>query len=434
MEKSSNKFKMIVMGVFGFFIIAGLLAFSMFRSTNTANSQVNVSIWGTVSKTVFDNFVSKYEQDKNLQFKLTYTEKDISTIDSDLVEAIATGKGPDAILIPQEFMSRYLDKITFITSVTQRTFLDTYIQEAGIYIQQSGIFAIPFFVDPLVMYWNKDMFASAAVAAPPATWSEFPLLAGKFTTIDQNGNITRSAASFGEYANIDNAKALISTLIMQAGSPIASYDDSTGSFISSLYQKSADNSLIPAVSALTFFTDYSNPKKSVYSWNSSLPSSKNFFISGNLATYFGFASEAADIANKNPNLNFDVAMMPQTLNATAKTTFGELYGFAFLKSSPNTVAAFNLISMLTNADGVSEFLQLNEGAPARKDLIAAGTPDPQKAVFYDSALIAKGWVDPSIDGTNAIFKSMVSDITTGSLSVDDSVQKADTKLNILFQQ
>ena len=195
--ESNNKFKTILMAVFGFFIIFGLLAFSMYKSSSSTNSQVNISIWGTVDKANFDSFISKYDQDKNLELKLTYTEKDISTIDSDLVEAIATGKGPDVILIPQELMNRYMDKVSFITSIPQRTFLDTYIQEAEIYMQPSGMFAVPFFVDPMVMYWNKDIFSSAAIANPPATWSEFPLLSGKLTTVDQNGNITQSAVSFG---------------------------------------------------------------------------------------------------------------------------------------------------------------------------------------------------------------------------------------------
>lgn len=435
MEKNNNKFKLILTGVFAFFILLGLVAFSTFKSNNPANSQVNITIWGTVDQTVFDSFISKYEQDKNVQFKLTYVEHDLSTIDNDLVEAIATGKGPDVILIPQELEDRYLDKVSFITSIPARTFLDTYISEAQLYVQPNGsIFAIPFFVDPMVMYWNKDMFANASIALPPTSWSQFPNLASTLTKIDQNGNITQSAAALGEYANIDNAKALISTLIMQAGSDVASVDPSTGSFKSDLYAKTDTEAEIPAVSALSFFTDYSNPKKSVYSWNSSLPSSENYFLSGNLATYFGFASQVSDIENKNPNLNFDVAMMPQTVDATAKATFGELYGFAFLKSSPNTAAAFNLISVLTGPDAVADFLQFSGGAPARNDLLAAGTTDPQKTVFYDSAIIAKGWIDPDMADTSQIFQTMVSDITTGNLDVNDSVQKADTELNNLFQE
>jgi len=431
--ENTNKFKLVLMSVFGFFIILGLLSFATFRSNNSANSQVNVSIWGIVDKSIFDNFISKYQQDKNVELKLTYTQKSISTIDGDLVEAIATGKEPDVILVPQEIMKRYLDKVSLITSIPQRTFLDTYVQEAQLYVQPGGMFAVPFFVDPMVMYWNKDIFSSAAIANPPKTWSEFPLLVNKLSTIDRNGNITQSAASFGEYTNVNNVKALLSTLIIQAGSPIVTIDGSSGSFTSNLYDKSTNDVLIPAVSAMTFFTDYSNPKKSVYSWNRSLPSSKNFFLSGNLATYFGFASEAADLANKNPNLNFDVTMVPQTLNATTKTTFGELYGFAFLKSSPNNTDAFDLVSVLTGPDAVSEFLQFYGAAPARNDLIAAGTLDPQKTIFYNSALIAKGWVDPNMDTTNTIFQSMVDDITTGNLDVNSSVQKADTELRTALQ-
>lgn len=434
MEKTDNKFKLIFTGIFVFFILAGLLAFSMFRSSNTASNQPTINIWGTVDQTIFDNFISKYNQDNGAELKLTYTQHDISTIDNDLIEAIATGKGPDVILIPQELMDRYSDKVTFITtSITQRTFLNTYIPEAQLYIQPQGIFAVPFFVDPLVMYWNKDLFTNAAIATPPTTWSQFPLLAGKLNVIDQNGNITQSVASFGEYGNVDNAKALLSTLIMQAGSPIVTFDSSKGSYVSALYQKSATSVTVPADSALTFFTDYSNPKESVYSWNSSLPSSKQSFLAGNLAVYFGFASEASDIANKNPNLNFDVAEVPQTLNATEKITFGELYGFAFLKSSPNITPAFTIVSTLTSPSAVAEFLQFSGGAPARTDLIAGGTADPRKTVFYNSALIARGWVDPNMSSTNQIFGNMVSDITTGNLTVDDSVQKADTELSNLFQ-
>ncbi len=40
--------------------------------------------------------------------------------------------------------------------------------------------------------------------------------------------------------------------------------------------------------------------------------SKNMFLAGDLALYFGFASELDDLKNKNPNLNFDVTLFPQT--------------------------------------------------------------------------------------------------------------------------
>lgn len=432
MNQDSNRFKIILTSVFGFFILLGLLAFSTYKATNSANSSVDIAVWGTVDKTLFNNFLSKYKQDKNIEFKLTYTQKGLDTIDADLVEAIATGKAPDVILIPQELIKRYMDKVNYITSINERDFKDTYIQESEIYLHSSGIFALPFFVDPIVMYWNRDNFSSAGIANPPTKWSELPLLVGKLTTVDNNANIKKSLVSFGEYRNVDNAKALLSALMLQAGSAIVA-PDPNGTLKSALYVKSSTDIAIPAVSALTFYTDYSNPQKSVYSWNRSLPSAKQAFISEDLSTYFGFASEVQDLKDKNPNLNFDVAMIPQVVNANAKVTFGELYGFAFLKSSPNTSVAFNLISTLTGPDAVATFLQFANVAPARRDLIATGTSDPAKTVFFNSALIAKGWIDPDATKTDQLFQTMVENISSGRMSVDDSVQTAGTELGNLLQ-
>ncbi len=431
MNPEQNKFKIILMVVFGFFIFLGIIVFSTYKSSSSVKNNVSISVWGTVDATAFNSFLDKFKQDKGLQFRLDYTQKSPSTIDSELVEAIATGKSPDVILVSQELIKRYLDKVLLLTSIQQRDFMDTFIQEAEIYLEPSGVFALPFFVDPLVMYWNRDSFSSALIANPPTQWSEFPLLASKLTQSDNNANIVKSAVSLGEYRNINNGKAILSTIMMQAGSPIVAQNN--GVFSSYLYNRSQNDLTAPAVSALNFFTEYSNPKKSVYSWNRSLPSSKQSFLSENLAIYFGFASEYADITKKNPNLNFDVAMMPQTVGAKTKITFGELYGFAFLKSSPNILPAYNLISILTSADAVNEFLQFENAAPARRDLISSGSSDPAKSVFYDSALISKGWVDPDAVKTDGIFQSMVEDVTTGRLSSNDSVQKASEQLDSLLQ-
>jgi len=431
MNPNPNKFKTVLTGIFVFFILLGLVAFSTYKSNSPTSSNVEVKVWGTMDKTIFDNYITKYKQDKGVDFKLTYTSKSLSTIDSELVEAIATGKAPDAILIPQNLIKRYLDKVYFITSIPQRTFMDTYVQEAELYVQPNGIFALPFYIDPLVMYWNRDMFSNAGVALPPTKWTEFPALAEKLSESDSGANITKSAVSFGEFKNVDNVKALLSALVMQAGSPIVALDN--GMLRSELDYKAPTDIMTPAVSALTFFTDYSNPKKAVYSWNGSLPSSKQAFLSGDLATYFGFASEYQDIKDKNPNLNFDVAPIPQIVDASVNTTYGELYGFALLRGSQNVNQAFSLLSLLTGPDSVPTLLQFLDVAPARRDLIAAGTSDPAKTIFYNSALISKGWIDPDSSKTDQVFQDMVENVTTGRTNAEDAVTKASLELDSLLQ-
>ena len=218
---------------------------------------------------------------------------------------------------------------------------------------------------------------------------------------------------------------------MQAGSPIVSIEN--GRFKSKLNYKSSSDIMIPTVSALQFFTDYSNPKKSVYSWNRSLPRSKQFFLSEDLAIYFGFASEYNDIKEKNPNLNFDVAMMPQILDAKAKITYGELYGFAILKSSRNVTATFSLLSLLIGSDSISSLIQIMDVSPVRRDIISIGSPDPVKTVFFNSALISRGWIDPDSSKTDQIFQDMVENITTGKTDLQGSVSKASMEIDNLLQ-
>ncbi len=276
--QSANKFKLILTLVFGVFILIGFLAFATYKSKGSANSNVTVSIWGTMSSLSFNDFISKFSTDTHTDLKLVYTQKDTSQIYSDTLEGIASGHAPDVVLIPQELMKSYSDKIYPIpvSTIPTRTFEDTFVQEASIYERPDGFFGIPFFIDPLVMYWNKDIFFGAGIANPPKTWAEIPLIAAKLSASDANANITKSAVSFGEYSNVSNAKALISALIMQAGNPIVA-TDVNGKLQSVLHQGLL---VTPTVSALNFYTEYSNPKKSDYSWNRSLPVSKQAFLSG----------------------------------------------------------------------------------------------------------------------------------------------------------
>jgi multiple sugar transport system substrate-binding protein len=429
-----NNFQVILISIFGFFIIFGIASFSLYKAKNSGDTSVQVTIWGTIKSTEFESYVNRVKVDLNKEIKAKYVQKNISTIDAELVEAIASGVGPDIVLLPQNLLVRYSDKVYTIpfTSLPERTFKDTFVQEGELLLTSNGAVGLPFFIDPLVMYWNRDLLSDAGIATPPTKWLEFPILADKISKVDNNANITQSAVSLGGYKNINNAKALVSALIMQAGSPIVKNEN--GNLVSYLGSKSSNTETteIPALSAMRFYTDYSNPKKSVYSWNNAMPSSKQMFISGDLAVYFGKASEISDIKEKNPNLNFDVAMLPQILDSKNKITHGDIYSFLILKSSPNTLPAFTAVSTLVGADTVPVFLENNNFAPARRDLIAKGITDPAKSIFYNSALISRSWLDPNSNLTDIILQDMVDNITTGREKIEGAIQKASQELDNLL--
>ncbi len=426
-----STFQIVVVSVFGFFVVAGVIVFASYRSGSSAVSAVEVSVWGTIDAGLFDGFVGKLNDDYDQELKVSYTQISEEAFDSTVVEALADGAGPDALLVPQDKIIKYLNKIYPIPyeSYSERTFKDTFVSGAEIFLGNQGVLGLPFILDPLVMYWNRDIFTNNQIALPPTNWADFPILAEKISRSDKNANITKSAVAFGEFRNVNNAKEIISALIMQAGSPIVRYD--AGTLQSALKVSTVGGGINPTESAVRFYADYSNPKKSVYSWNRALPMSKSYFLRGDLAVYFGFGSEYSDLKIKNPNLNFDIALFPQVVDTNIKSTFGKMQAFMLMKSSKNIAPAFSVFNYLVSAQAMNTWLSLTDYAPTRRDLIAKGGSNAVSSVLYNSALISKAWLDPEKDKTSLIFQNMIEDITTGRSVVAESVGKASDEINNL---
>ncbi len=427
-----NTFQIVLLSVFGFFILGALILFATVKGTS--NGTIPIVLWGTVPKSDFTQAVDSFNTATGSKLAITYVEKREDTFDQDLIQALADRKGPDAVLLPQDMIIRYQSKIAFIpyTSFSARDFQNTFIDEAGLYSTNQGTIAFPFSVDPLVMYWNKDTFFGAGVALPPQTWDQFYNIATKFTQKDKAGNIVQSGLALGEYSNITHAKEIISALLMQAGTPIVNTDN-LGNYRSALSDSPA-NTTPPAESALRFYTEFSNPAKTDYSWNRSLDDSLNMFAAGDLAVYFGLASDYASIKEKNPNLNFDIATLPQPLGATKKITYGKMNAFAVLNSSGNVNGTFQTLNSLFGSQFASTWATTEKIAPARKDLLVVKQSDAaNQQVYYNSALISQGWLDPNMPQSNMVFEQMIDGITSGADTISAAVLNASQQLQGLIK-
>jgi ABC-type glycerol-3-phosphate transport system substrate-binding protein len=282
------------------------------------------------------------------------------------------------------------------------------------------------------MYWNRDIFVSEGLPKPPKTWDEFFSLSDKLTKRDVNGNITQSIVALGDFRNVLHAKEILTTLTIQSGDPIIILDKA-GRMRSVLGDRFG-TSLVPAEEALRFFTEFANPSKTTYSWNRSLPDSLTAFLGGKLAVYFGYASEISSIRDKNPNLNFDVATLPQIKDSRVPATYGDMQALVILKSSPNITASYIAVTTL-----VSDQLALNwskaSGLPPTKISLLLDKPtDAYKSVFYNSAIITKAWFDPSPRETSKIFSDMVDNVTSGKLRLSDAVREASASIGDILRR
>ena len=314
-------------------------------------------------------------------------------------------------------------------SFSERRFKDTYIEAAELYLDETGVIAFPFIVDPLVMYWNRDILSREGVAVPPQFWDEFFVLSPKITKRDRSSNILQATVALGEYGNITHAKDILATLMLQAGNPIVALG-ATGDIEPQL-MKNFGFTVRPAESALRFYTEFSNPIKSVYSWNRALSPSQQLFLADQLAFYFGYASEFSDLTRANPNLNFDVALLPQSRDGK-RATFGKLQAFAVTNVSQNKEGALKVASILSGNFVLEEMAHITGLPPVSRKLLVSPPPDATSPVFYDSALISKAWLDPNAEISDRIFREMVESITSGRLRIGEALQEANDQLGVLF--
>ena len=429
----TSNFQIIVLGLCTALILVGIAVFASFGGLLGGSSIGKVTIWGTVDADKMQNLLDYMRStDKSFQ-SVSYVEQDPASYDAELINAMANGTAPDLFMLDDEHLGAFSDKVISIpySSVSQSAYLGSYIDEGQLFLTGQGALALPFMVDPLVMYWNRDLFAGAGLANPPQYWNDFLSLSPKITSVNSGAEVKKSAVALGQWQNIDHAKAILSTLFMQAGDQIIARA-SNGSASVVFGNTPAGYSSNPAESALRFYTEFANPSKTSYSWNKALPKSSAAFESGDLAVYFGFASEYGPIASLNPNLHFSVSVMPQIEGSGSRITYGALVGLAIPRAARNAQGALTIGQKLTSKDA-SAYLSRQLSLPsARRDVPADTEANAAADVFLQSALIARTWLDPNASESDAVFKGMIESVVSGKSQPAEAVNDARQELNRLF--
>lgn len=422
-----SNFKIVITTIFAICIIAGIVVFALSKSSSSQQSS-NLVIWGTISPEAFNIAYKNSSLSSNKLIKIAYIKKDQATFESDFVEALAEGIGPDMVILRDDTLYKQRNKLFVMPykNYSERNFKDRFIQEGEIFLSSDGVVAVPFIIDPMVMYWNRDLFSNNLISAPPKYWDEIYPIIDKITQRDSSANILQSAIAFGEWNNITSAKEIIAMILLQAGTPITARNSSG---VISVLNSQFKYPIAPSSSGINFYTQFSNPTSPTYTWNRSLPSSFNFFLSGNLAMYIGFASEIFSIQQKNSNLNFDVTTVPQIRNAPKKVVFAHMYSISIVKQSKQIAGAFVALNALTEGSAIKSLENVTNLPPVRRDLLADKPTDAFRTVFYDSALISDSWIDPDPVASSNTFRDMIESITSGQSRVSEALSRANDELN-----
>jgi ABC-type glycerol-3-phosphate transport system substrate-binding protein len=428
-----GNFQIIILVTFIAAAVFGLLVFSgtipLGSQKNKAGSLGTVILWGTVKSELISTAIEDFNR-TNTNLVLKYVQKNAETFDQDLLEALASGTGPDLFFLPDNLVFDYANKIYVIPyeSYSAASFQNTFSSASEVFMFSKGILAFPITIDPMMMYYNRSMLDSNGLIYPPVTWDDVVNYTPVLTKKDESNKITKSAVALGQFSNVNHAKDILTALFMQTGNKIVS--ESNSRFSSAL-----GNSVSGQISLdtmLSFFTSFSDPLKNVYTWNKSFSNSQDAFSADSLALYFGYASELNNLVNKNPNLNFAVAPFPQIKNTPFKLTSGKVTGIAVSNFSKNLQTALTAASLLATTDFAAKYAEAVQIPPARKDLLAQKQTDAFKPIFYSSALYARSWLDPSNNDTDSIFKNIIEGTLSNNFSAQDAIRDADAKLNLLL--
>lgn len=417
------KLLMIVGGVF----ILGVVGF-LFRSPeDPGGRQAKLVVWGTVSDKVFVDAFVKYHDAIAEGTTVNYVQKDERTMHQELVEALASGKGPDIWITDEQLIQKQRNFVATPSSdiLSVRTFTSSYIDAAAqafILANSEGkqvIAAVPIWADPLVLFWNKDIFTRKSIATPPTNWTQLQRDAALLTEIRTGDAIAVSGIAMGRAKNIPEYRDILTLLLAQYGALLY---DGNGDPTFGRRVEIGGNTQDPTYQAFRFYSDFGNSGLTTYSWNTQFSSPAAEFQQGRLAMMIAPSSSVTTLRQKNPHLKFDIAAVPQLEGATRSVSGTRLTAFVVNKASKYQPEAWRLLVWLSGSDGQKLILKERPLATINRSLISA-FPHPEfGSLLGSSALQATHLVDLTPELTNEIFYDAVESIVDRRATVSEAIR------------
>lgn len=387
---------------------------------NTPVSNINLVMWGLWEES--GHLAGAIEAFKK-STGITVEYRKIASVadyEQQLLAALAENRGPDIFVAHHTWPASKRSLMSPAPSgvIDERALREEFVDVVPRDVLFDGqIWALPLSVDTLALYYNKDILSSNGVARPPRTWQEFQQVVERVTKVNRFGVLEQSGAALGTAANISRAGDIVQVLLLQSGMPISTKENPEISL-----------NTPEGKTTLTFFTDYANKSKTVFTWDLQQDYSIDAFAEGDTAMMLHYSYVKDTIVSKNPRLRFGISSLPQIADSK-KIDFAGYWPYAVSNRSANPDAAWQLLRFLT---GPEQALNINRAAslpPARVDAVEALQRDPVLGVFADQAITATTWLRGNIVAVDAIFNNLIDSINTGAATIDIALSRAQDQLN-----
>ena len=414
-------------------VIVVAIAMIFWGMRSSPLSSAKIVFWGFENKATYDSFFVSF-QSAYPNIEIEYAQKFPETYEKDLLSAMAAGQGPDIFPMKHTWLPRYQDKIFPLPAklMALKTYYDTFVDVATQdLIADGNIYGVPWYVDTLALYWNKDFFNTVGIAQTPKNWDEFIEDVQKITIKDEGSNISRAGAAIGGNSNVNNSTDILALLMMQSGAKM------TGSKTEATFNREVvvgGEQLKPGRDALEFYINFSNPQYKAYTWNSRMGNSLESFIQGKTATIFDYSSAAAMISKAAPYLNYAIAPMPQVKDTNVAITYADYWAEAVWLNSKNTEAAWTFILWMAGQDAQKKYLDVIKKPASRRDIVSLQADNQALGVFAKQSLSARSWYQVDEEAVKEIFSQMIDSVFYSQATADDAVERAAVQISSLMKQ
>lgn len=427
------------------------------KAKTEAVAPITLKIWGVFDDNGDLQAITQAYQKLHPNVSFDYRRLRSEEYEQALLEAFARGKGPDIFALHNTWTNKYEDLLAPIPAVLpiphtvttgtikkttktsienkkgltvkelRQTFVDVVGQdvirdytEPGQKTSQERIFAIPFALDTLALYYNNDLLNAAGIAEPPKTWTDFQEAVKKLTRLDSQGEIAQSAAAIGTGKNVERASDLLSVLMLQSGT---SMTEGTQAIFANSHEKTS-----PAGDAVRFYTDFASPIKEVYTWNTKEPNSLEAFTTGKTAFFFGYSYHLSTIRSQAPKLDVRIASLPQIDNGKIVNA-ANYWNEGVSNASKEQKWAWDFLLFAASKDQIPSYLDKTGKPTALRGLIAKQLETDDVSVFAAQTLTAQSWYK----GKNTkvmedALVTLIEEVVNGK-DINESLARAQNKIN-----
>lgn len=401
-------------------LILLLILFGVIPGLRTSQGPITqIEMWGTDSPRTWAGPIAAFEGSRE-GVDIVYKTIDAEDYESQLINALAAGQGPDIFMFENNWLLKHGDKVTpvnpeQISAVTVDTLFPRVVTQD--FVSNSRVYALPLYIDTLAMVYNQDLFDQGDIVFPPTTWQEVADVAQNLRVINA-GELTRAAAAIGGSSKtISNAGDLSSVMMMQNGASMVDSRLNNALFASSEGRAAFDT-----------YLGFANPSSVRYSWDETGRLDQEAFAREEAAAIFAYYSETKDLKARNAFMPIRVAPLPQ-FDTNNAVNIADYWGLTVSTSAEAPAVAWDFIIFATTNGNVAEsYSQLTQRPPALKLLINEYLTNPEFGVFTSQALTARSWLQVGEEVMQEAMNEAISAVLSEELKSSNALSRADSRV------